>query len=382
MRTKLGVTFLLCCISLMPLLAQRPSFYIVCVEALGDTASKYINNFERLVEREMYEAFPCARLATRGMVEARLQYEKQVEESGGSTRFSVCAAMNTDFQIYLYMVEVNASLMELTIKCVPRKTHGVLFSINKVYKSPIDYQGLAACSFDIVARFIEKLSEYEICPFRGEIHVTRTLVHDSADQQHYSVYCNGSDQQYQQEYTLHKEHQEMWNFQKTGLQQGKGTLNVTIHEEEKVTEENGCHPCAGGRAGGRVKQEKTVFKASGSGVSQESRKDGQPQDDVRIELLFQEKGVYYLRIRGASRPMEGVENKHVSATGTCDNIPAEQVSAPRKLSVPLEFVFGPYTGKASDKELLQKDTIRLYNPVTHEEITFTIAYSLLQWNGK
>jgi hypothetical protein len=155
-----------------------------------------------------------------------------------------------------------------------------------------------------------------------------------------------------------------------------------MNSEELISEEDGCYTCSSGRKGGRVKNERKVFKASGNGISQASKKDGAPQDDVRIELLFQGKGVYYVRIRGTSRPIEGTEITYVSATGTCDNIPPKQTTAARKVSVPLEFVFGPYTGKASDKTLQQQDSIELIHPVTGEKTTFTIAYTLVQWNGK
>ncbi len=72
-------------------IAQKPGFFVQCNQAVGDTAAKYVMNFERLVATDLSEAFHCATVNTQSGLKARLKWEKEYQLMGGETDLNVCS---------------------------------------------------------------------------------------------------------------------------------------------------------------------------------------------------------------------------------------------------------------------------------------------------
>jgi hypothetical protein len=123
---------------------------------------------------------------------------------------------------------------------------------------------------------------------------------------------------------------------------------------------------------------KSTLKVKGSGISHYSEYQGKKQDDTRIELRFLENGTYLVMANGTSQPVTGEDVVTSKAEGTCDNQPEKTKPVPREITIPLKVIFGPYTGKASDKQLQERDEKKIKDPVTHENQTITIDFSLKQ----
>lgn len=381
MRKVRIMYFIILLLTSFRMAAQRPAFYIQCSKAMGDQAPLYIDNFERVVEKFIYEAFSCAKTTTRGMLEARLQWEKAYQEMGGDRPLSLCSYLKHDYLIDLAMIEMPDGI-QISAKCFHSKSKKARASVTKYFITPIDYKAFAEGCTQVARLLVEGMEKYEICAFTGPVTLTQTLETDSSENIEYSVYCNGNDGIHRKESHIYKRTHSQWNLIRTGIPRTEGTMTFDIFEETSRSEMNDCHRCPSGRQGGRVYSETTTFRVEGSGLSRESRQDGKPQEDARIELDFREDGTYLVRVYATSNPVKGTEQEKTQAQGTCDLIPLKNQSKPRTARVPLKAVFGPFPGKASDKTLQQKETLQSIDPITGEKSNLSIELSLAQSKGK
>ena len=362
----------------MPSFAQKPGFFVKCTEALGDTAAKYAMNFERLVGRQISDAFLCATVNTQSSLNARLAWEKDYQTMGGEGELNVCQYLKSDYMVFLSMNEVNSSLLNVSAKCIYSKKPNVIAESFKAFRTSMNYAAFAAACTEVTNELIKELGKYEICAFQGPVDITISSDLDSTSVESYNVYCNQSDQQYRKEKVIKNHTFSEWKLQRKGIPWTDGTMTFYTDEMTQSTEEDGCHKCKSGREGGLVTTMKSTLKVKGSGISHDSKYHEKEQDDTRIELRFLENGTYLVIAKGTSKPVTGQEMVTLKAEGTCDNQTEQTKPVPRDITVPLNTIFGPYSGKATDKTLQQKDEKKVIDPVTREEQTIKIDFSLKQ----
>jgi len=364
---------------LSTLFAQKPGFFVKCSEAKGDTASKYVKNFERLVGKNLSEAFHCATVHANHQLNARLKWEKQYQLNGGDADFKLCDYLKADYLVLLSMIEGNQNQLQVKATCIDyRNKKNVIASEVLNLTTSLDYSGFFESCRKISDKLIKELGKYEICAFTGPVSITINSVLDSTNLEDYGVYCNGMDQRYRKEMILKNTTFSDWKLQRKGIPWTEGTMTFYTTEETKITEENGCYKCKSGREGGRTQTQTSSMNVKGNGISHESSRNGKPQDDTRIELKFMENGTYYVIAKGTSQPVTGEDKVAIKAEGTCDNLPQETKVVPREIKIPLKQIFGPYQGKTTDKILQQKDTKEVTNPATSEKSTLTIDFTLNQ----
>lgn len=359
-------------------MAQKPGFFVKCTEALGDTAAKYTINFERLVGNQISEAFHCATVNTQSSLNARLAWEKDYQQAGGEGELNVCQYLKSDYLVFLSMNEVSSSMLNVSAKCIYYKKPEVIAEAFKVFNTSMNYAGFASACTEVTNELIKELGKYEICAFQGPVAITISSDLDSTNVESYSVYCNQMDQQYRKETVIKNHTFSDWKLERKGIPWTDGTMTFYNDEMTQSTEEDGCHKCKSGREGGLVTTMKSTLKVKGSGISHDSEYQGKKQDDTRVELRFLENGTYLVIAKGTSKPVTGQDVVTMKAQGTCDSQPEQTKPVPREITVPLKAIFGPYTGKATDKLLQQKDEKKVKDPVTREEQTITIDFSLRQ----
>ncbi len=360
-------------------LAQKPGFFIKCTEAVGDTAAKYTKNFERLMGTDISEAFHCATVNTQSGLNARLKWEKEYQTLGGQDELNVCNYLKCDFLVTLRMIEVNPNLLQVSAKCINFRKKEVIADAIVNFSTAMNYAGFASACKQISNKLIEELGKYEICAFQGPVTISVSADLDSTCVEDYAVYCNEGDQRYHKETVIKNHTFSEWKLQRKGIPWTEGTMTFYTDELSKVTEEDGCHKCRKSkREGGLITTMKSTFNVKGTGISHQSEYLGKKQDDTRIELKFLENGSYLVLASGTSQLVTGQDIVTKSAQGTCDNEPENTKPVSREITVPLKVIFGPYAGKATDKQLMERDEKKVKDPVTHENQTITIDFSLKQ----
>lgn len=359
--------------------AQKPGFFIKCTQVVGDTASKYVMNYERLVATDLSEAFHCATVNTQSSLNSRLKWEKEYQLMGGENELNVCSYLKCDYLITLHMIEVNPHLLQVSATCINyRKKENIADAIVN-FTTSMNYAGFAAACKEISNKLIGEMGKFEICAFTGPVAITISSDLDSTEIEDYSVYCNESDQRYHKEIVIKNHTFSDWKLERKGIPWTEGTMTFYIDELSKTTEEDGCHKCkTGNREGGLVTTLTSTMKVKGTGISKESSFQGKKQDDTRVELQFLESGKYLVLAKGTSQAVTGEDKVVTQAEGTCDNQPQETKVVPKDIRIPLRVIFGPYDGKATDKILQEKDTKEVKDPVSGEKQTITIDFTLKQ----
>ena len=359
-------------------LAQKPGFFVKCTQAMGDTASKYVMNYERQVGRDLSNAFHCASVHANYTLNNRLKWERDYQLNGGDADFNVCEYLKADYLVLITMIEANQNILQLSARCYKKNIKTILADVIVNYTTSMNYAGFAGACTEISNKLIKELGNYEICAFQGPVSINISSDLDSTNVEDYGVYCNGSDQRYRKETVIKNHTFSEWKLQRKGIPWTEGTMTFYSDESTKTTEEDGCHKCKSGREGGLTTTVKSSMKVKGTGISHDSEYQGKKQDDTRVELKFLENGTYLVLAKGTSQPVTGQGMVTIKAEGTCDNKPEESKPTPHEIKVPLNVIFGPYNGKATDKLLQEKDEKKVKSPVNNEEQTITIDFSLKQ----
>lgn len=357
---------------------QKPGFFVKCSEAQGDTASKYVRNFERLVATDLSEAFHCATVNTQSGLNARLKWEKDYQLQGGTDELNVCSYLKADYLVLLSMIEANQNLLQVSATCINfRKKENMADAIVN-FTTSMNYAGFAAACKEISNKLIKEMGKYEICAFTGPVALQIKSETDTTITEDYGVYCNEMDQTFHKVTEINNLTESNWQLERKGISWTEGNMTFNSTEHTSIEENNGCYKCKSGREGGRTLKLDKSFRIQGNGISHESSRNGAPQEDTRIELMFLESGKYIVNIKGTSLPAKGEEKTTESAVGTCDNTTPPPKRIPREISIPINVFFGPYAGKTTDKILSQKDSKTVRNPVTKEKETIAIDFTLNQ----
>ncbi len=379
MKRLVYSTIILLFTGLSSTFAQKPGFFVKCTKVLGDEASKYVINFERLVGTDISEAFHCATVHANYQLNARLAWEKEYQLQGGEDEISICEYLKCDYLVILQMMDDGQNRIDLSARCINFRKKEVLATAEASFVTSINSAGFEDACRELSKKLIKELGNYEICAFQGPVSITVSSDLDSTNIEEYGVYCNESDQRYRKETVIKNHTFSDWKLQRKGIPWTEGTMTFYSDESTKITEEDGCHKCkSSNREGGLITTSSSSMKVKGTGISHESEYMGEKQDDTRVELQFLENGTYLVVAKGTSQRIPGEVKGVTKAEGTCDNEPQQTKTEIYDITIPLKVIFGPYAGKTTDKILQQKDEKKLKNPVTHEEEIISIDFSLKQ----
>lgn len=363
-------------------------FFVVIKFNGTDTEIKSIEGLDGLFltrfSDKLKENFPCA-FENDSKVIATLithEYNRQILGSGSDDWYkSIADAHDIDYLVSLELGVALGSEFIAYAACIPYRIKDKIPIVREYTRCRYNATSgseMIKASEDLADKLIDGLKKYEICPFTGPVNLTKTSTLDSTNVQQYMVYCNQMDQQYRKTTDIHNSSYSEWHLQKKGRYQAEGTMTFYATQKSETVENNPCHACASGREGSRSYTEKRSMEVRGSGISHASIYKGEKQDDTRIELVFLDDGTYVIIVKGTSEPATGNDIVSRHAEGTCDNMPPETKTEPREIKIPLMVVFGPFTGKASDKILQQRDTKNINDPVSGEKSTITIDFTFTQ----
>ena len=376
MRTSNFILLLLLAVGAEFANAASARFYITTstTNAKEQSLTQY---FEGRIVEALNKNFPCADYQTRTDAVEELKWEKSRQLLGiseGNAMENIMESMKCDYLISLN-IRIDNNTASVGAFCVNEKNVKVLSRTSSVSNA----DDILKTMDKVAQQLIEGLKQYEICPFQGPVAITISSDLDSTKIEDYGVYCNESDERYHKETVVKNHTFSDWKLERKGIPRTEGTMTFYTDEMSKTVEEDGCHKCkTGNREGGLVSTFTSTLKVKGSGISHESMCDGKPQDDTRIELKFLENDTYLLIAKGTSQAVTGEDKVVTHAQGTCDNQPQETRIVPRDIRIPLRVIFGPYNGKTTDKLLMQKDTKKVKDPVSGEQQTITIDFTLNQ----
>jgi len=336
--------------------------------------------FYTYFSNKIEETFPCASVNTDKAIGVLLEQERQMQLLGkGSDENmkSIADAYNIDYLVSLELGTMIGNQFSVSVVCMPYRTKD---------KFPIA-RAFARCAFtetsggEMVKKveqaaneIIEKLKKQEICPFKGTVTITNSSTLDTVKEYQYAVYCNETDLQLQRKTEIHNNTYSSWELSRQGNERANGVMEFVTIEKSTIEEKDGCYTCEAGKKGYRSFTEEHSLNHSGNGISHESQWNGKPQEDTRIELEFLDDGTYLLIAKGTSEPANGSESVILKAEGICANNETNKI--PRVVRIPLMAIFGPYSGKAIDKVLQQKEKIETKDPISNEKHTYTIDFTL------
>lgn len=351
---------------------KNPQFNIECKEN-GELTNLYGDGFERIVEYYLDEQFSCCKTVTKGDIIGKLAYDKMMQFWTGSGMLSYCKELACDYFMILYLEQGMGSIFA-TASCYRWKGKEPLSRETKYIPEDGDVVQLMK---DVAKSISEKLSKYEICPYEGPVNLSVTGKKDTTIKVEYSVYCNEMDYVYKKTTVDKSASQSEWRLQKKDKEFAEGDVTFFINELNTVSEENGCHKCSTSeREGGRSVNSSLSLNYSSSGLSEESKLDGEVHADARIVLDFLPDDTYTITIKATTKMYPAVEKGYMESVGTCDGIPRKNIENSRKVSAFAHPVFGPYPGKPTDKTLSKQDTKIFHDPVSKETTTITVDFNL------
>ena len=114
------------------------------------------------------------------------------------------------------------------------------------------------------------------------------------------------------------------------------------------------------------------------GLSKESRFEGEKVSDAYSQLIFEDNGTYFLKIKSASRKGNRKVKTIQHAEGTCGNLntPPKNETRENNVDIALPETFGPFKGTSEEKVLSQKQTFTRIDPLTKEKTTISFDFNL------
>lgn len=358
--------------------AEEPPRFLILCQASGDTAVKYSDAYETVMESYLKEAFTCAKITKRSSVVTSLERERINQLLGDGeqqTNTNFAKEMNYDYLVRLILKTFEGKQIFVRAVCLARKDVKCVADGNYILV-PMDYQGVKDGINEMSKTLVDKLYKYEICPFKGDINIKIISTKKENTPEEYPVYCNGLDGYYKKTVSFDKYSENDWTITKTGKESATGTVKFNLSEETIIDEINPCYECSPKKQGQRSYYEKSTTYADIEGLSNESESYGIPVDDARVELIFSETGTYRLKVSASSTQGEKRHREEINATGVCgnENLPPETWTS--KIDEGIDEILGPFTGTPQDKTLSYKITIPRKNEITGEDETISYEFNL------
>jgi hypothetical protein len=351
----------------------------------GDTRpiESAVSYFVSTLDNQMKAVFPCAVINTDSDIGALLKHDRnrQLLGSGETGALeSVRDALASDYLIILNMSTVGTQFFVFA-EIIPYKNKEIMPIVVAQAKSEFSAnsggQMLQACD-EAIRKLMKGLKKIEICPFKGMVKVTLTSHKQKETSEEYPVFCNNQDETFKKTEFRYEDATTEIDVRKLEKEYANGYMKFSEKDSSGILEENGCYKCLSGRMGGRSSTQTFIINQEVRDFSNASTKDGKYINDVRVKLIFNDDSTYMVSVKGASKRtgkyMQRVEEK---AEGTCDlKNKAPQVYRNDSVAVPCRFLFGPFKGAPSQKELKETQHKTTSDPVLEDETTLHIKFDL------
>lgn len=236
---------------------------------------------------------------------------------------------------------------------------------------------LAAVMRTVVDRLVEQVEYFEICAYSGPIKIQRHSYRSSSSHEERTTFCQGGDQQYTKDHSLERRADLQLDLVRNGRPWARGGVDFVSVETEDTEELDPCHPCPSGARAFRLYTEHKRTEVRINGFSTESSALDHELMDVKVHLKFAKNGTFRLEVVGATQTGSKRVKVQRKAEGNCDTTfakPNEDSTA--KFDIPIAYVFGPFQGSPSDKELCVKQEYHTTDPGTKEETTISVDFVL------
>lgn len=232
---------------------------------------------------------------------------------------------------------------------------------------------------EMTGRFMDGFKAYEICPYKGLVHIQ--VLTDSTDTktEAHTVYCSKMDRQYKKTLRHEKKSNAEWNLEKTGKTSAGGTVSYSMAEKHSIDELDECFTCESMVTGTRHYTDNTVSYAELQGLSDRNSNMEGSGDHVKyatMQIRFGNDDTYTIRVEAASQEGELKTIREEKADGDCQVFSKPQEQYSNKTDAGLREILGPYKGNGLDKALQQDITLEKVDPVTQERTTFKIRFDL------
>jgi hypothetical protein len=336
---------------------NEKGIYIRC-ETKGDAAAAWAGSVDRTFEAYFREKFPCASVSSFAQVRQLLDkmkfYETNFGETVAGAEADIAKALNSRYLIAISLTDFPENQFSLNVSCIDMRKAEVPVSMGR--SCARSAAALTQMVNDIGKEFSRKVKdEYEICPFTGKLLLTARSNFDTTIKLDYKVYCNGADLPYDKITKRYTTTASIWDLDKKGKTYTEGTMTFHHVKYDSVYEYNECYKCPGGKEVRRTYMDVHRSDMTGEGISHESIRDGQPQQDTRIEIVFKEDGTYLVKLWGASEKGTLDTYSYTAANSICNPVEGEPNRQKKPYTEPLFRLFGPYDGKIGDDVLKQKE---------------------------
>lgn len=351
----------------------------------GDTKpfESAVTYFASTLDNQMKAVFPCTVINTASDMRDLLAHERTLQLVGSGSEGAmenIGDALNCDYLITLNLSTVGAQFF-VSAKIIPNKGmdyQPIAVAIDKsAYSEKAGHEMLKACD-NVATKLVKDFKKMEICPFRGPVKVTLTSHKKKETSEEYPVFCNNQDETFKKTEFRYEDATTEIDVRKLEKEYASGYMKFSEKDSSGTLEENGCYKCPSGRMGGRSSTQTFIINQVVKDFSNESSKDGKFISDVRIKLIFNDDSTYMVSVKGASkRSGKYVQRVEEKAEGSCDiKNKAPQVYSSDSVAVPCRFLFGPYKGAPSQKELKEKQDKTTSDPVSEDVTTLHIEFDL------
>lgn len=360
--------------------AEKPlffiqGFYVTADKVPSDKFDVFCISLEGEIVKKLEEYLPCTSWTDNDNVGTVINHEREkllLGVSDDEALSSITGALGGKYLITIEIIEAGSTI-NIFLKCLDaRKREAMVMEIDQAANNDDAFDVFKK----LADRFVEKISRYEICPYKGKIKVEVTTELNVDETKEYPVYCNDEDRKYKLHYKEKKHSGHFWTFDKVTDVMAVSYIDYTISEETEKEIEDGCYSCPQGKT--RRYYRETVSKSGKiDEVSQESEVYGKHVSDARVTITFSDDGTYTMKIEATSAASEISETRYSSAESWCDANSKPPETIKNKMDLPLRYIFGPYKGTARDEFLTQHpDPVVETNPMSGEKKTYTLRFDL------
>lgn len=356
--------------------AKNPTLYIRAL--VTGESSAALSGAAELVEARLTAAiereFPCARVFSSYGVTRTLAAERKCQAVGVN-----CGLLGNTaeaFAIMDYLLTVRLTVAADRLLSTPILVTMTFDRRNRQLQIFDRLDGgqlgdAAALADRLADGAVQDLGKYQLCPYTGRlslyVHTEGTKVDEP---QHYSVFCNGHEEQYRRSGRDERYATTSWKLDKVGRFQAVAEIDYVYGAERRIDEEDGCHTCKSGRQGGRTSRLRRSEAMVNSGFTSTR--------GARVALDFGKPGVYAIGIESYSSPGYHSVRSEETVEGTCDLPPGPPVvnSPRRQVTVPLVGWSTTQPGGPLDKRLSGESRSERAGDFPDQNIIYVLKWDL------
>lgn len=358
-------------LSIMVSAQKQPKFFIICTTS-GDTASKYAGSFERVLASYLTDAFPCSRSRTQGDIRTKVAREHLNQLLGGETNWgSFCDDLACDYLVNLELADFMSSQVIVSASVIDYRKKSPL--VRDAKYGARNYAGIKKMVNEVSKNIVDKLQEFEICPYLGPLTVeVKSELNDTKTDYQPSP-CGGGSASITTTITTNSTL--TWKLNKVDRRVTEGNASYDLYEHYNTVSNYPCYICKNGQKGGAKITEDQTSEAKVEGISDESTFRGKQIKDARISIIFNDDKTYTVLVEGTSTQGTMKITSEKKVEGVCQDESEPEKPKNKAIDVPFKAVFGPYPGTPEDKVLQQNETkdVSQNKEKTTVKIDFTLT---------